>query len=166
MRARTPPSGALVAAILTALVFGLALPIGACEPVAHSNAELAAADRSGPCIRCHMAEYRSTTHPLHAGKKPMTCEVCHSQEAWSPKVLHHEWKLDGAHEKTDCAKCHDGAPPTYEGTPKKCYGCHQGDFEKENDKSKKHATFAHTCDDCHSTTDWKHRHKKADERAD
>ena len=135
----------------------------ACQPASHTDAQVAAAGRSGPCVSCHMPEFDAVRHPPHRDKKPMTCEVCHRSDSWSPSVLQHPWALTGAHEKADCFKCHEGKPPKYKGTPKKCIACHQSDVDRINEKSSKHRKFAETCEDCHSTTDWKHRHKKREE---
>ena len=119
---------------------------------ANANAN-ANADLAEECVTCHMPEYRATKHPPHAGVKPTTCGVCHTQDGWSPSVLVHEWPLTGAHVKLDCFACHKGTPTVFRGTPGKCVGCHRDDFDRSDFPG--HADFPTTCADCHTTTKWK-----------
>lgn len=113
--------------------------------------------KPGECARCHQPDFQSARN--HPGKKPTTCAVCHTQTGWHPrKTPEHEWKLDGAHAKLDCFKCHVGNPPQYEHFPHTCFDCHEKDYDKaRNHKGKKPTT----CQDCHDTQSWKDRIKKS-----
>jgi Cytochrome c7 and related cytochrome c len=105
------------------------------------------------CASCHMSEFLGVRHPPHKGAKPTSCEVCHTQISWHPAVLDHPWPLTGKHEKTDCLKCHTGDPPKTKGTSKKCYACHAAEYDKPPFAD--HNLLQKTCEDCHTTTDWK-----------
>ncbi len=105
------------------------------------------------CVSCHQADYLSSPLPGHE-TFPTTCQDCHSTTAWQPAMLpEHSWPLLGAHATTECANCHSGNPPVYEGTPQDCVACHQADYESSPLPS--HETFPTTCQDCHTTTGWK-----------
>jgi hypothetical protein len=110
---------------------------------------------SGRCASCHLQEYRATTHPPHAGVRPMTCGVCHSQTSWHPAQLVHSFPLDGAHATTACFACHQGPSPAFEGTNRQCLGCHEKDHQSADARIQHHASFASQCDTCHSTSAWK-----------
>ncbi len=147
----SPRHALLFAAVALAGLLALA-----CQP---SGAERG--DESG-CVSCHMPEYRKVRHPVHEGAKPTTCGVCHTQEAWRPAtVVHDWWTLDGAHAKADCNECHRGTPQVFKGTPTECVGCHRAAFEGA--KFHAHTKTATTCNDCHTTNAWKpstHRPEK------
>jgi len=64
--------------------FTLALAIaggGAAAFVAQSSAHprVEQSVQAG-CAGCHMIDYRAAKH--HAGERPNTCGVCHTQNAW------------------------------------------------------------------------------------
>ncbi len=105
------------------------------------------------CVSCHMPEYLDVRKPPHDGVKPTTCGVCHSQQGWTPSVLDHPWPLTGKHEKADCFKCHSTKPPKFKGTDKACYACHAAEYDKPPFPD--HMLLQKTCEDCHTTTDWK-----------
>ena len=71
------------------------------------------------CYSCHQANYAATTNPNHAASRFSTqCTDCHNTGAWRPANFDHNktrFALNGAHERTDCAKCHPGG--RYTGTP-------------------------------------------------
>ncbi len=104
------------------------------------------------CISCHLSEYEGARK--HVDKKPTTCGVCHSETSWHRAEREHRWPLTGAHEKADCFSCHEGEPEQYKDTSEACFSCHRGDFEPPPFAD--HARFSHECDECHSTSDWKH----------
>ena len=108
----------------------------------------------GECARCHMPEFLGARG--HAGQKPTTCAVCHSQDAWHPTILEHRWTLDGAHRRARCFACHQGDPPRFKGVGRKCVDCHRKQYER----AKGHEHKPETCDDCHLTTSWKERKKR------
>ena len=146
-------------ALLLVIGASAAIAVLACDPGTGTATQAAATkdeggvDRAEECVTCHMPEYRATKHPPHAGAKPTACGVCHTQDAWSPSVLVHEWPLTGAHVKTDCFACHGGTPTVFAGTPRACVGCHRADFDRSDFPG--HADFPTTCADCHTTTKWK-----------
>ncbi len=138
----------------TTVALGLSLSIAgalaACQVAPASNEKL---PKSARCATCHLAEYEGVTHPMHPGKKPKTCGVCHKETSWSPAIKKHAWELTGKHAKADCFACHDGKPPVYEGTPDQCVDCHRDDFVHV--KFPEHAKFSTKCDECHTTSAWK-----------
>ena len=108
---------------------------------------------SPECAACHLADYRSVTHPPHAGVKPTKCAVCHASYEWRPSRLEHAFPLTGAHAQASCFGCHRGTPAVFEGTPKACVACHRADYDRSTFPG--HSRFPLTCDDCHSTSAWK-----------
>ncbi len=105
------------------------------------------------CVSCHMPEYAQVKEPLHEGKKPTKCGVCHSQNGWRPSRVDHPWPLTGKHEKADCFACHTGNPPVFKNTGKACYDCHAKEYDKPPFAD--HLLLQKACADCHTTTDWK-----------
>lgn len=141
------------AAILFASL-SIAALAGACSSV--ENAYPSADVKRDPqaCASCHLSDYEHVHHPPHAGVKPTTCAICHTQTGWHPSVMNHPWPLTGAHAKEDiCSECHHGEPAVFRGTPKACYACHASDYEKAPD----HVELAYpkTCEECHTTSAWK-----------
>jgi len=110
-------------------------------------------EKKPDCVGCHMADYLDVRHPPHKGAKPTTCAICHTQQKWHPSVIDHPWPLTGKHDKLDCFKCHTGEPPKFKGTSKKCYACHAAEYDKPPFPD--HNLLQKTCEDCHTTTDWK-----------
>lgn len=108
---------------------------------------------SAECVQCHAEDY-ARADPPHVGVRPDTCGVCHTESAWHPDVLHHDWELTGAHasEDTQCFDCHLGSPPVFEGTPDQCVDCHRDD---ERGTFPAHHTFGTACASCHTTTAWR-----------
>jgi hypothetical protein len=133
--------------------------LAACRGTTDLAAERDAGPHSGDCAACHQAEFNGVTHPLHPGKKPTTCAVCHRTDSWSPSILKHAWTLEGAHLKADCFLCHQGSPPVFEGTSEACDDCHRPEFDKENAKNPAHARNGIECETCHSPTGWKPAHR-------
>ena len=118
----------------------------------------AVTEKGGDCSSCHMPEFEGVRDPVHAGVKPTTCAVCHTQQSWRPTSIHHEWwPLTGAHlgiPSPQCAWCHKGTLVVFKGTPKACVGCHREDYEAST--FPEHRTFPTTCGDCHTTAPgWK-----------
>lgn len=107
------------------------------------------------CAQCHIDDFNATTHPMHAGKKPTQCDVCHTQDDWHPSRLSHEWWLiDGAHAKAECFDCHKGEPTVFSGTPNKCVSCHRDAEHQANVKLSWHEDLGPRCYDCHTTSAW------------
>lgn len=133
-------------------VLALASLVLACaSPTEAPGAEI---PPSAECVQCHAEDYARADHPPHAGVRPDTCGVCHTESAWHPDVLHHEWELTGAHasEDTRCFDCHLGTPPVYEETPDQCVDCHRDDERGAFDA---HHGFGTECASCHTTTAWR-----------
>ncbi len=96
------------------------------------------------CIDCHK--------DVHNGELNQKCETCHNSEKWKPakKFSHNNsiFKLDGAHKKIDCKKCH---PKHFESLKFKnikhenCKDCHE-DFHK--------GKFKENCESCHKVESW------------
>jgi hypothetical protein len=61
--------------------------------------------------------------------------------------------LTGAHERTDCERCHAGG--VFAGTPAQCGACHlRGAALAETSKPLNHVPTTNACDDCHTTSTW------------
>ena len=72
--------------------------------------------------------------------------------AWKPANFDHSktrFALTGAHERTDCARCHVGG--RYTGTPTDCNSCHQPDYARTTNPNHEAGGFPITCQTCHGT---------------
>ena len=109
------------------------------------------------CYSCHQANYAATTNPNHAASKFSTqCGDCHNTGAWKPANFDHNktrFPLNGAHERTDCARCHPGG--RYAGTPLDCYSCHQAKYAATTNPNHAASGFGTACQTCHNTNAWK-----------
>ena len=107
------------------------------------------ADTPRDCQTCH-ADDRARARPDHA-PLPAACADCHTTAAWRPAQFDHDiyWRLNGAHETTECASCHVGG--RYAGTPRICAGCHVDDRPAMPD----HTDYDLACETCHSTAAWR-----------
>lgn len=121
------------------------------SPAEPTHAEIAP---SAACVQCHAEDFARADDPPHVGVRPDRCGVCHTESAWHPDVLHHDWELTGAHAADDveCFDCHVGSPPVYEGTPDTCVGCHRDD---ELHTFPAHHTFGTDCASCHTSAGWR-----------
>jgi hypothetical protein len=135
--------------LLTIGALSGALLGGACTGGTQDHARVEV--RSADCIVCHVEDVQHALNPPHVGF-PDTCGTCHSNDAWIPAAFMHIWPLNGAHAMADCASCHLGDPPVYQGTPTQCVGCHQADYD--NSPFPGHDAFPTTCQDCHTTNGW------------
>ncbi len=112
-----------------------------CHAGAHTEAALQATEQA--CASCHGSD------DPHNGKLGTDCASCHSPEDWKPSSFDHarsDFKLDGAHTKAECSKCHSNSE--FKGTPKDCFSCHKQD---DNHKGQ----LGTDCAACHVTSDWK-----------
>ena len=132
-------------------VLGVALLGGACTSSSADHARIEV--RSADCIVCHVEDVQHALNPPHEGF-PDTCGSCHSNDAWMPAAFMHSWPLNGAHAmiESECASCHVGDPPVYQGTPTVCVGCHQDDYDSSPFPG--HSDYPTTCQDCHTTNAW------------
>jgi len=82
------------------------------------------------CISCHTDQHKGQFD--EAGKT--TCSKCHGTEQWKPSQFDHNtarFKLDGAHVKVACEKCHkeeiigDQKIVQYKLEQFECVNCHQ-----------------------------------------
>jgi len=106
------------------------------------------------CVDCHRSDYDSSPFPGH-DSFATTCADCHNNLGWTPATFTHSWPLDGAHTSAVCTDCHTGSPPTYEGTPTDCVGCHRSDFDSAATTVSGHASYSTVCTDCHTNTAWR-----------
>ena len=109
------------------------------------------------CESCHVADFEAADDPPHSGELPSTCFVCHSQRAWAPAHLAHDfYPLTGAHLGARCFGCHivrmGDNEPRFEGTDGECVDCHRGDYDRSEFPG--HSRFPLTCAECHSTSAW------------
>jgi hypothetical protein len=109
------------------------------------------------CYSCHQANYAGTTNPNHqASGFPTQCQNCHNTGAWRPANFDHNqtrFPLTGAHNRTDCAKCHPGG--RYAGTPSDCYSCHQQNYAATTNPNHAAGGFPTQCQTCHNTSAWR-----------
>jgi hypothetical protein len=116
----------------------------------HANVECNACHINGvfkgtdsTCFACHQK------NDEHKGKFGQDCGACHKPAGWKPATFDHNlsaFKLDGAHAKVECQKCHINN--VFKGTPQECSGCHQ-------DPAFHQGMFAGTaCSKCHNTGAW------------
>jgi hypothetical protein len=82
------------------------------------------------------------------------CMACHDgTDRFSPERFSHDstrFALTGAHERLDCAGCHQGARAVVDlrGASRECVGCHQRDDAHRGD-------YGTDCRACHGTVAWK-----------
>ena len=128
---------------------------------------LVGAHNSVPCNQCHQTTYSGTstkceschqakyaTAPNHvATSYPIDCVQCHTSVSWKQIIYNHSitnFPLLGAHVTASCNSCHT---TKLSGTSSVCYACHQSNYTS----APNHVSqgFPQTCEQCHSTTDWK-----------
>ncbi len=90
------------------------------------------------CAGCHGAKHGGLT----------ACQDCHKTSGFRPSTFVHSsvFKLQGAHAKLACTKCHPGSKyaTNIGGGGTTCGNCHDGP----------HGSGYETCSSCHSTTAW------------
>jgi hypothetical protein len=109
------------------------------------------------CNACHQQDYDRTTNPNHrASGLPTQCQDCHNTGSWRPANFDHNdtrFRLTGAHDRVDCARCHTGG--TYTGTPTNCNACHQTDYAGAANPNHQAAGYPTQCQNCHTTGAWR-----------
>ncbi len=62
------------------------------------------------CVSCHQDIHQGQFVRLEIGEKNTACDRCHSSKGWKELFFNHNrdsrYKLDGAHDKVKCNKCH------------------------------------------------------------
>jgi hypothetical protein len=94
------------------------------------------------CFSCHKQI------DAHRGEFGTDCAVCHNPSSWDNVRVDHDsfnFKLTGAHLKTECTACHQNG--VFTNTPSDCFACHQNKDEHQG-------RFGTDCATCHSTTAW------------
>ena len=97
------------------------------------------------CISCHI---KNDTHKKKLG---LECQLCHSPNDWKVWQFNHDnqtnFKIDGAHKKMHCHRCHQ--QPASDGieTGQTCGSCHADDDVHLNQ-------FGQRCEQCHTTKDF------------
>ncbi len=95
------------------------------------------------CIACHEDIHQGQFVQLDIDEKKTTCDRCHSSKSWKELMFDHNrdsrYKLDGAHIKVACIKCHpqlqtpDGKVYiAYKPLGMECADCHGGSVPKES----------------------------------
>ncbi|HEX5718516.1 MAG TPA: cytochrome c3 family protein [Thermoanaerobaculia bacterium] len=95
-----------------------------------------------PCISCHKknasgvvrfnwesTECQACHGDPHKGQLVQAgCQSCHSVQGWARVTFDHDrqsrFKLEGAHARLPCAKCHGKNPVRFKPLPITCEGCH------------------------------------------
>jgi hypothetical protein len=138
-------------------------PAGFPLQAAHANVACSAchAQRftgtSRECVGCHLQAFNTAKNPNHlASGFPTQCTACHRDSGWRPATFtdhgQTRFPLTGAHERTDCTRCHAGG--RYTGTPTDCVGCHQANYQAAKNPDHAAAGFSTACASCHGTQAW------------
>lgn len=99
------------------------------------------------CAGCHEDIHRKQFEQVGADGLVTACDRCHRSEAWKQVIFDHNrdsrYKLDGAHQKVECARCHqrlqgeDGESYiVYKPIGVECADCHGGSVPKGKIKLK------------------------------
>ena len=107
------------------------------------------------CYSCHTKDFNGTTNPNHVSSGfPTNCALCHTTSTWLSSSFNHSsvFPLLGAHATVPCAQCHING--NFKTVPTDCYSCHQTDFNNTANPSHLTLNLPHTCDTCHSNTNW------------
>lgn len=113
------------------------------------------------CASCHMADYNSTTNPIHAQAgsafAAANCATCHTTAGWDSASFNHSFfPLTNGHANLQCSQCHVGG--NYTNAPTTCYGCHATDYQSTATITgvPNHVTanFPQDCTLCHNTVSW------------
>ena len=107
----------------------------------------------GRCENCHRS-YQAPFMAEHLKAWGSHCMACHEgTDRFSPGRFSHDstrFALTGAHERLECARCHQGARAVADlGTAsRECVGCHRTDDVHRGE-------FGADCRACHATVAWK-----------
>jgi hypothetical protein len=108
------------------------------------------------CTQCHQNDFNQTTNPNHAaGGFSTTCTTCHTMVSWAPATFDHsatKFNLTGAHTSVACGSCH--VNNNFQISYTNCFMCHQTDYQNAASPNHSGGNFAHTCDQCHTTSVW------------
>jgi len=108
-------------------------------------------DAKRECDACHAKVDK------HERRFGTACETCHNARAWSIWDFDHNrrsrYKLDGAHLKPKCERCHTAPAPApagkgYAPVGSTCISCHRTDDVHDGG-------FGVRCEQCHVTERWK-----------
>lgn len=98
------------------------------------------------CESCHKDPHEGQFAQKHSRELSTACEECHNAEHFKPSIFDHNkqsrYPLTGAHQKTDCVKCHaltkirsDSLITLYKPIATDCASCHpdkhEGVFEAQ-----------------------------------
>lgn len=108
------------------------------------------------CVGCHLNDYNQTTNPPHASAQfPTDCELCHTQNNWTPSTFDHDNLYfpiySGKHEGewNLCSDCHIN-PGNY--GIFSCIDCHEHNQPEMDDKHSGVAGYQYNsiaCYNCH-----------------
>ena len=108
------------------------------------------------CFACHEPAFNGTTDPNHTSVQfPVTCEDCHSTNAWKPSNWDHDSQYfpiySGSHRgKWDtCTDCHEN---TSNYKQFECINCHEHnktDMDRIHSRRQNYEYTSIACYDCH-----------------
>ncbi|MBS4058732.1 MAG: hypothetical protein KGZ82_15570 [Bacteroidales bacterium] len=106
------------------------------------------------CYGCHQSDYNQANDPPHASAQfPTDCEMCHTQNAWTPSTFDHDNQYfpiySGQHqgEWNTCTDCHTN-PSNY--AIFTCITCHtQAETAEEHDGVSGYSWNSEACLNCH-----------------
>lgn len=112
------------------------------------------------CMNCHKDVAGDVAGRIgwHGRQKPQPCRACHTDHkgrgariaAFDTQGFDHsqtDHTLRGAHQKVECAKCHQ-PPAKYRDAPRQCNACHRADDVHKG-------SLGAQCADCHTENRWK-----------
>ncbi len=112
---------------------------------------------SQECFGCHESNFQEVLDPNHVnGNYDHNCTTCHNNNDWDEITFDHnisQFALTGAHQTTDCAKCH--VDNKFNGIPQECFPCHQTNYEGVTEPNHVEAKLDQKCEICHTTAVWK-----------
>jgi hypothetical protein len=109
------------------------------------------------CSECHPDNHKSFIQTKYY--PAADCKICHTENRWSEVSFDHsktDFKLSGAHIRTDCRSCHYKADSKgvekqrFTGLSKDCASCHSDNHFKQFEKN-----GTTDCTTCHGTENWK-----------
>jgi hypothetical protein len=120
------------------------------------------------CLKCHNVEdfskvetFCATCHEdIHRDRAGTDCARCHTESGWTvfdPEGIHENtsFPIQGKHMLIDCLSCHPGMPMAdFRRVWRRCYDCHQPDFESTTNPDHIASGFSLQCQICHEMTGW------------
>ncbi len=123
------------------------------KPAKHYSAQCSACHSTNawkPASFNHSAAGATDCISCHSGNRPNNhfsgqCSQCHSTNAWKPASFKHSFPLNHGGANQQCQLCHTNQ--NYNAYT--CYGCHEHNPSRIQDKHKEVNNFSNNCIRCH-----------------